>query len=169
MRSANPPFMGGGPQGQYPEASAGVIVNRICLGILTTATRILVVVRLPTTAGLPSVPRRPSSRWPTLLPSTRRSKLPTPADGNGRDERWIPCPTTSSIIRRTGYRGRRTRSEWITHANANATGTSTITFPGRTTSRRTVHGGSSGRGQWTSTDDQPGEDEDDGHVNRASD
>ena len=37
MRSANPPFMGGGPQGQYPEASAGIIVNHTCLGILITA------------------------------------------------------------------------------------------------------------------------------------
>jgi hypothetical protein len=112
--------------------------------------------RFPPTAGLPSFPKR-TPRLSTLLSSSGRSKLPS----SSWYERFRPP---------SAFRWTRNRSHICTDTCAALTcfGTTRGSFSyGPTTgaaSRRTVYERSSGGGEWSGADDQPGEDEDDGDV-----
>lgn len=126
--------------------------------------------RLPTTARIPTLPRR-SSRFCTLLSSSSwRSRIPSTWYGNGNAHEQRLPRSTSPVIRRTGDRG------WTDggfDARSDADGcTTTATrgtvcaFTGGGTACRAVYECASGGCEWAGTDDQPGEDEDDGHVGK---
>jgi hypothetical protein len=112
--------------------------------------------RFPPTAGLPSFPKR-TPRLSTLLSSSGRSKLPP----SSWYERFRPP---------SAFRWTRNRSHICTYTfDAIARfGTARGSFSYGTTtgaaSRRTIYERSSGGGERSGADDQPGEDEDDGDV-----
>jgi hypothetical protein len=119
-------------------------------------TALILDLRFPPTARLPSFPKR-TPGISTLLSSSGRSKLPP----SSWYERFRPP---------SAFRWTRNRSHICTYTfDAIARfGTARGSFSYGTitgaASRRPIYERSSGGGEWSGADDQPGKDEDDGDV-----